>query len=296
MDCLEQNRASMDAVVTQLQRRTRERQEESGRKAVQGELFELDQWGEAGDAEPGERPALEEWNAWEKLQREYEALGFFLSIDALRRYRIVLDHLKPLQIEQLSPKFVNRAVRLVGLTGTHEAEGPLIGQAGSVLLDLEGLPVLLAPPLARIAAYCLTPGLEVLVAGRLVRDDGYACLHAEGLWRLADLEDQATKVAGLHLRLENENKATLKLLLALLKQYPGNTEIKLFDYPARHGWTYGRLARQRVFFCSPLYQGLCKILPLESIELFGQNGEPLLIKSPHQPQESAEAEVDAGVE
>lgn len=290
MDGLEENRATMDAMVTQLQRRMRERQEEAGRTAVQGELFELEQWSEGGEPELGERPVLPEWNSWEKLQREYEALGFFLGIDSLLRYRIVLDHLKPLHIEPRLLKFVGRTVRLVGLTGTHEDEGPLISQPGSVLLDLEGLPVLLSPPLARIASYCLTPGVEVLATGRLVRDDGYACLHADGLWRLSDLEDQATKVTAISLRLDHENKATLKLLLALVRQYPGNTEIKLLDYPGRRGWTYSRLARQKVFFCSPLYQGLCKILPLEAIELFGQNGEALLIQGPHGPQEPAEGE------
>jgi DNA polymerase III alpha subunit len=291
MDSLEQNRASMDAVVTQLQRRMRERQEEAGAEKLQGELFDLEHWGEGSEAEPAEKAAIQEWNHWERLQREYEALGFYLAIDPLRRYKIVLDHLKPMQIEHLSGKMTGKSLRVVGLTGVHESEGPLITQPGSVLLDLEGIPVFLSPPLARICGYCLEPGTEVLVTGRLMREQGFACLMAEGLWRLSDLEEQATKVASLTLHLARENKATLRLLIALARQFPGNTDVKLADYPGRHGWTYGRLARQKVFFCSPLYHGLCKILPMEAIELFNQNGELLAIKGVPQRQEPP-AEVD----
>jgi hypothetical protein len=179
MDSLEQNRASMDAVVTQLQRRMRERQEEAGAEKLQGELFDLEHWGEGSEAEPAEKVALQEWNHWERLQREYEALGFYLAIDPLRRYKIVLDHLKPMQIEHLSGKMAGKSLRVVGLTGIHESEGPLIAQPGSVLLDLEGIPVFLSPPLARICGYCLEPGTEVLVTGRLTREHGFACLIAE---------------------------------------------------------------------------------------------------------------------
>lgn len=295
MDSLEQNRATMDATISDLQKRAKERAAESGRgeeEQKQATLFDLDEWSEQPHPEPVQRPKVEEWNLWEKLQRESDALGFYLSIDAIRRFKIALDHLRPLHIEQLTPKFVGRVIRVAGLVCTTEEDSPLIAEPGDVMLDLEGLPVLLPRYLAEISGYCLEPATEVMVAGQLVREDGYVRLHAEGIWRLADLEDQATRVAAIALHLAGENRATLKLLISLFKQFPGNTQLRLDQYPGRRGWTYGRLARMSVFFCSPLYQGLCKILPMESIELFGQNGEPLLVKAAAPPRDEADSEEE----
>lgn len=291
MDGFEQNRAAMDATVSVLQRRTKERSSEAGRDESQSQvtLFDLDEWSEAKDvAEAPERPVVEEWNFWEKLQRESDALGFFLSIDPVQRFKIALEHLRPLYVENLTPKLIGKTVRVVGLICSAEAEGPFIDEEGDILLDLEGLPVLLHKHLAQMSAYCLEPATEVMIIGRLCREDGYVCLRAEGIWRIGDLEDQATKVASITLHLAGENRQTIKLLIELIRQFPGSTMLQLSDYSGRHGWTYGRLARMSVFFCSPLYQGLCKILPLDAIELYGHGGEALLVKAASTSEQTEE--------
>jgi hypothetical protein len=84
----------------------------------------------------------------------------------------------------------------------------------------------------------------------------------------------------VRLSLAGENRQTLKLLFTLARQFRGSTTLELDGFTARKGFLHGRLARTKVFFCSPFYQGLCKILPLDAIELFGANGEPLLVKAP----------------
>jgi hypothetical protein len=91
-------------------------------------------------------------------------------------------------------------------------------------------------------------------------------------------------VARVRLNLASENRATLKLLIELVKQFPGNTVVEPIDFPGG-GWTLGRLARRRIFFCSPLFQGLCKILAPEAIELYGNGGERLKVLSPAPPRE-----------
>jgi DNA polymerase III alpha subunit len=281
MDRLARNRATMDVVIAQLQKNARELEEIQGGSG-QATLFDMDprEDEDAPSLAPFRMPDMEEWNDWDKVQREREALGFYLSMDPIHRFRIVLGHLRPLHMEEVSPRLAGRSVRLVGLVTAVEREGPLAGDGQWVVADLEGLPVLLTPHMAEVSADCLEPATEALVIGRMERDGVGVRMIADGIWRLADLEDQATRVARLRLRLTGENKATLKLLLALAKEFPGAAELELADYPGRHGWTWGRLARQRVFFCSPLYQRLCRILPPDAIELFGQADEPLAIQLP----------------
>jgi hypothetical protein len=72
----------------------------------------------------------------------------------------------------------------------------------------------------------------------------------------------------------------------LTKLYRGGTQVDLAGYPRSKGLSYRILQRQRVFFCSPFYQGLCKILPLDRVELFSPEGEKLLVSTvPPEPGE-----------
>jgi DNA polymerase III alpha subunit len=280
MDRLARNRASMDAVIAQYQKKARELEEIRG-GPDQATLFDLEAW-EEGETPAGETamPDLEEWNDWDRHQREYEALGFHLSLDPIRRFHIALEHLRPLQIDEITPALAGRTVRAAGLVVAVEEEGPLIAEPGQKVVNLEGLPVHLTAPLAAVSGDCLQPACEALVIGRLERTGGELRLIADGIWRLADLEDQATKVSRLRLGLVGENRATLKLLLDLVRQFPGSTQLDLAEYPQGRGWTWHRLVRQRVFFCSPLYQGLARILPGEAIEIFGNDGDRLQVKLP----------------
>ena len=280
MDALDAGRAAMDQAVVRLQRRVREREQEEARREVQATLFDLDPWSEPEQEEAATVGEVEEWNPWERRRRESEALGFYLSVDPIERFKIVLEHLKPLPVERLSPRRVGRQLRVAGLVCGAEPGTPIKGHENDMLLDLEGLPVWIPRTLAEISSYCLELGTELLAIGQLGRSDGFLALNAVGVWRLADIEDQATRVAAIRLNLAEENRETLKLLFALAREFPGSCKLEIADFPGRKGFLYRRLARLQLFFCSPLYQGLCKILPPESVELFGPEGEPLLVRAP----------------
>ncbi len=294
LDSIGGNRAAMDQIVTRLQKRVRERLAEESRREVQATLFDMDEY-EEEDAPQAEEPTVvEDWNPWERRQRECEAIGFYFSVDPVNRYKIAIEHLKPLPIEKVSNRSTGRLVRIAGLVCGAEMTTRIPGRQGQALIDIEGLPVWLPRQLAEISSYCLEPGTEVLVIGDLNKTENYLHMDAFGLWRLADLEDQATKVASVRLSLAGENRQTLKLLFTLARHYRGSTTLELDGFEGRKGFLYGRLARTKVFFCSPFYQGLCKIMPLESIELFGGNGEPLLVKAPQvEDEEDAEPEPEA---
>ncbi|MCL5269295.1 MAG: hypothetical protein M1457_01775 [bacterium] len=84
------------------------------------------------------------------------------------------------------------------------------------------------------------------------------------------------------------------MLIELLRHFPGNTEIRLSGYGERKGWTWRRLVRLKVFFCSPLFQGLCKVLPADAIKLYGTAGEPLLVKATPAAEEGEDPPGDDG--
>ncbi len=287
MDSLGDNRAAMDRVVVELQKRQRERSAEEARRRAESTLFDMDDLAEPEEPVTEEPLPIEDWNPWERRQRESDAIGFYLSADPLSRFRIALEHLRPLPIERLRPRMSGRVERVVGLVCGHELSTRLEGRESQALIDIEGLPVWLPRQLAEVSSFCLEPGSEALAIGELRRDGAHLYMEAVGLWRLSDMEDQATRVSSVRLTLLGENRQTLRLLLALAQQYPGNSEFELEGYPGRHGFLYRRLARAKVFFCSPLFQGLCKILPADAIELFGPGGEPLAVRT-HEVEDEPE--------
>lgn len=290
MDGLNPNRAAMDAQIQLMLQRDRNQGEDEELK--QATLFELDEWEEGEDPLPEPETlkgnGVPRWNPWEQMQRESEALGFYLSIDPVKRFRIALDHLRPLHMEQVGPRLLGRTIRMAGLVCGSETQSPLIEKEGEVLLDLEGLPVFLAPGLAEVSGSALEPSAEVVVIGKLLRDKGFTYLDAEGIWRLEDLEDQATKVARVRLDLAGENRSTLNLLLEATKHYPGNSELELLNYPQGRGWGWRRLSRRKIFFCSPLYQAFCRILSPEAVELIGADDQPLIVKASMHDQSDEE--------
>ena len=203
-----------------------------------------------------------------------------MSIDPIRRFKIAIEHLAPLRIDRLTYRSIGRAIRIAGLVCQIEESSPLIDPETETLIDLEGLPAILPKHLVETSPDWLRPMSEVLVIGRLVEEEGCLILHADGVWGLGELEDQATRVARIELDLAGENRYTLKLLKRLVDQYPGKSELNVKNYPGWGGWTLRRLQRARLFFCSPLYQGLRKILSPEAIDLFGAEGERLVADAP----------------
>lgn len=211
-----------------------------------------------------------------RLRREREALGFNPGLDPLGAFPRTLKALRPLAPQKIVARLDGRPVRMAGFVDAIDDAGPILGPAGGPagarLVDVEGTAVHVPAALARLVRRVLRPGEAVFVAGRANLREGYPRIEAEGVWRLADLEEQSARVATVRLRLEGENRETLALISDLASEYRGATRIELEGYPGRRGFTWRRLRARRVFFCSPLFQALAKILPADRIELLDSEG------------------------
>jgi len=277
-DCFGKSRGQMAAVVAGVYRKHKNLDNSPQEdEPVQSTLFDLNSIEEEFSNASESTGSESDWDSHVSGRREIEALGFSLSDAGLARYAKILGIIRPLSPESIGPRLSGRSVTLAGLIDHADFEGPLSGPEGGCLVDLEGVAVRLNPNLARLCRHALHNSEAVLAIGKVNPREGYICVEADGLWRLEDLEQQATAVAAVRLNLDGENGATVRHLLSLSRHFRGETKLEIVDYPRGKGLSYRLLARQRIFFCSPFYQGLCKILPMDRVELFGSDGGPLAI-------------------
>ncbi len=276
-DRFEQSRALMSSMVASMHRKSENENDETSHVEAQT-LFDMSSLESVRtnktELTPGAEPT---WDFQTRVRKEKEALGFNLMTDPMTRFPKVIQSLSPLEPRQVTPRMTGKRLRIIGLIRQVDAAGALINGQGGLLIDLEGLAVRANATLARLGLHTLKPGNAILVLGSASYNDGSMIFEASGIWGLDDLEKQASQVGRIRLNLNGENRATLKHLVGLCKDYAGESEVEIDQYPGTKGWTYRSLARRKTLFCSPLYQGLCKILPADRIELFGQNGEPLAI-------------------
>ena len=87
LDCIEPDRARASAALDSVLAAANRAHDEAA--AGQGDIF-----GSAGQPEPLPVPAYQPWAASERLQREYDAIGFFLTGHPLDEYEPVLARLR----------------------------------------------------------------------------------------------------------------------------------------------------------------------------------------------------------
>lgn len=277
-DDLGQTRAEMSEMVTELQRRSRTSSVKND-PDDQYTLFDLTSLEtETPIEEEDEDRPRPVWDEATRRAREKEALGVNLDVDPIERYASIIRSLKPITADQLTRRMVGKVVRVAGLIDHVDVEGPLIAQPGAMLVDLEGIPVFLTPNLAAVSYDLMHKGAETLAIGEVLNADGYLRIDAHGVWRLADLEAQADKVAAIQVDLAGQDKSMLRFLSVLAQMYPGKTPFDPVGYETPRGLAYRALLRRRIFFCSPFYQALCKILAPEKVKLLDYEGQELTIE------------------
>ncbi|MEW5703381.1 MAG: DNA polymerase III subunit alpha [Pseudomonadota bacterium] len=111
-DGLNPNRAQLFAAIDRLMAHANATQQ--ARLANQASLF-----GEAADDLPGfSLPEMPEWDAMDRLRREYEAIGFYLSAHPLDSYAELLQRLQVTSAADLFDRLANGATERVRLAGT----------------------------------------------------------------------------------------------------------------------------------------------------------------------------------
>ena len=195
------------------------------KQASQGDQLSL--FGDAADMV--EEPAVlvkGEWDNQEKLSREKEVLGFYVSANPLDNYREIIDLVTTSEIAGLN---VNDGEEYVRVAGIPSAISKKISRRGDpyarfFLEDLSGrIEVMLFSSAYRQCIDLIQPDVPIVVEGFL------------------DLRDEQPKIAmrrafqlkptlkEMHVRLlpEKNDAQTRTALLAVIGQYPGSAEVCL---------------------------------------------------------------------
>ncbi len=212
--------AVIDPAIEQAQRIVRER------SVGQHGLFAA---GPAHETAPGASaevlPDIEEWPEHERLAREYEMLGFYVSGHPLERYRARLDELAVCPLGALEEKSNGAEVSIAGIVAAERAMRSRKGQRWAILTlqDMTGMAEVLVFPesFARLER-TLRKGSTVVVKGRIsVEDVGTRVILAEARSLDADPASPGAGLLRLHIDTESIDEESLNVLRELFSSRPG---------------------------------------------------------------------------
>ncbi len=190
---------------------------------------QMDMFGGLGMENQGEGddwlPPASDWDELEKLAREKEALGIYLSGHPLEKYRHQLQVLADLAISDLAARSENGAVIIGGLAvavketmtkkGDRMAFVTLEDQMGSVEV------VVFSDIYQRTAGLLQNPGLPLLVKGTVSQEEKGPKLIAQEIRSLQAESDKIPVNLHLHLHTDGLDQDLLTCLHDILRRHRG---------------------------------------------------------------------------
>ncbi len=210
----------------------------------QGSLFldngaGLDSGAEDGDAEP-ELPAVPEWSTSERLAKEKEALGFFISGHPLDRFRTLAESLSGLGAEQLKPR-AGKVVEAAGVVTSVQAQASARDGREWGRIRVEGFAgsasVLAFGKVWQKAKELLSPDAAVLIQGKVSereRDEEDPPIFLDRASRLEDAaRGNGYRVVVNVEAMRNTDPFSFERAGAAMKKHPGKAPV-VFVAPS-HG-------------------------------------------------------------
>ncbi len=190
---------------------------------------QMDMFGGLGTSDQGESddwlPPAPDWDELEKLAREKEALGIYLSGHPLEKYRRQLQALTNLTIPDLVDRSENGSVIIGGLAvsvketitkkGDRMAFVTLEDQGGSVEV------VVFSDIFQRTAGLLQTPGLPLLIRGTVAQEEKGPKLIAQEIRSLQAESEKIPADLHVHLHTDGLNQDLLARLHDILQRHRG---------------------------------------------------------------------------
>ena len=173
-------------------------------------------------------PETEPWSQSERLERERELLGFYVSSHPLNQHAGDLRYFAT-PIGELERFADGASVRIGGLITRVSTSTDRHGKsiAFATIEDQGGKTdaVFFSDPYTRFRSL-IEQGQAVLAEGRVSRRKGNLGLQAESLIRLAEAREKLTKAVNFVLKLDDESSADLlQRLRRLVEQHTGSCEL-----------------------------------------------------------------------
>ena len=205
---------------------------------------------EVAQADKPSLPPTEAWDDAERLARERELLGFYVSSHPLSEHSQDLKFFA-VAIDELDKQADGAVVRIGGLISRVSSSTDRRGQsiAFVTLEDLGGKTdvVFFSDAYAQYRELIQQDSV-VLAEGRVSRRNGHVGLQADNLMPLADARQQLTKAMNVALRLEDVPRGVLDRLRQLCEEHTGKCELLIH---LRNGGSNDAIVRSRSIRVNP---------------------------------------------
>jgi DNA polymerase-3 subunit alpha len=178
---------------------------------------------------PFEYPAVEEWSEKEKLRREKEALGFYITGHPLSRFSSEIGRYTSCLIQDLPNQPDKSQVKVAGVVERMKIKRTKKGDKMATfnLEDETGaIEVILFPDLFSRCAVLLKTEDPLLVSGYVELGENTAKIIAQDVDTLESIRQSAIRVVEIPLEGERVSRGLLEDLRDLVFKHPGDCKIR----------------------------------------------------------------------
>jgi len=192
-----------------------------------------------GGEVPGlpELPDLEEWDEREKLRKEKESLGFYITGHPLDRFKVEVERFATCKIQDLSTHHDRASVRVAGVIENLRIKRTKRGEK-MAMLSLEdqtgSLEVIVFPDVFNRCSPLLKSDEPLLVTGTAEVDENAVKVISQEIHSLDKVRQSAIRTLELSLPREVITKDNLEELKDIFFRYPGESSV-LFRVAAGRG-------------------------------------------------------------
>ena len=175
-----------------------------------------------------EFPDIEEWDEKERLQREKEALGFYITGHPLAGFGEEVKRFATCPVRELASQKDKKQVKIAGVVGALKVKRTKKGSKMGIL-NLEdqtgSVEVILFPDLFSQALPLLKTDDPLLVTGSLEKEENAIKMLAREIVTLNSVREKAIKAIELKLDEKGMSKDLLEDLKDITFKYPGNCKL-----------------------------------------------------------------------
>ncbi|MEA2039812.1 MAG: DNA polymerase III subunit alpha [Thermodesulfobacteriota bacterium] len=175
-----------------------------------------------------ELPDIEEWDEMERLRREKDALGFYITGHPMSRFRTEIERFATCTIQELIGREDKSRVKVAGVVGDIKMKRTRKGDKMALLNfeDLTGsVEVVVFPDIFSISSFLLKGDKPLLISGTVEKNEGLAKIIAQEIVSLDSIRQKSVKAIELKIDEESISKEMLHDLQEVAFRFPGHCNL-----------------------------------------------------------------------
>jgi len=268
LDSMGQKRSEMLALLDKAVARARQR-DQSSQQAVIPDFFEYTLQ-EVSEKHTWDLPVhvdLAELSLSQRFDYERASTGLIFSGYGYESFQDLLERMNISPLWKLTPKMLEKEVHFTGLIDGIERNGFLCRGDIGAAISVNGFLCLVPRRILKTSKSAILSGAPVLLGGRVHNQDGELYVRLYYIQTLEEVSDRIHATAEIIINMIGENQKTAKLILQIMKKYPGATKVRLTNFEShKKSRIFRRIEDHGIIFCPPVYMELLKIFPERAIK------------------------------